>query len=80
VKEIVRTTDWVLISRLTALLESEGIAIIPFDSHISSVQGSIGMFPQRLVVVDEDEELARKLIRDAGLGDTLYNGGDEGWF
>lgn len=79
-KEIVRTSDWVLISRLTALLESEGVFIIPFDRHMSSAEGMIGIFPQRLVVTDEDEDRARQLIRDVGLGDTLYSGEDGGWF
>lgn len=78
-KEIVRTSDRVLISRLTALLEGHDIPVIPFDNHMSSTEGMIGIFPQRLVVIDEDEERARQVIRDAGFGDSLYDGQDGGW-
>ncbi|MDA5194276.1 putative signal transducing protein [Govanella unica] len=79
-KEVVRTTNWVLISRLTALLEGEGIVIFRFDSHMSAVEGMIGVFPQRIVVADEDEDRARRLIRSAGFGDALYEGEDSPWF
>lgn len=76
-KELVRTTDWVLISRLSALLEAEGIAIFRFDSHISAAEGMIGVFPQRLAVADDDAAQARRLIREAGLAHALFDDEDQ---
>lgn len=70
-KELVRSTDWVLVSRLAALLRGEGFEVFHLDFYASAVEGSIGALPQRLAVADSDEDAARRLIRDAGLGAAL---------
>ncbi len=71
-QELVRSTDPVLLSRLEVLLREAEILVFRFDSHISGVEGGIGIFPQRLMVGDDDLEQARRLIRAENLGWALY--------
>ena len=49
------------------LLEDEGIPAFPMDQHMSVLEGSLGILPQRLMVADRDEFMARAILRDAGL-------------
>jgi len=49
-------------------------ADIPFfvmDQNVSIIEGSIGVIPRRVMVVDEDAKDARQAMIDAGLGDEL---------
>jgi hypothetical protein len=39
---------------------------VVLDAHTSAIEGSIGAIPRRLMVVAEDEWLARKVLREAG--------------
>ncbi|MGE5537296.1 MAG: DUF2007 domain-containing protein [Gemmatimonas sp.] len=61
-KDILRTTDPVLLSFAESMLAAEGIATAVFDTHMSVVEGSIAAIPRRLMVADEDEALARSII------------------
>ncbi|MGH7122277.1 MAG: DUF2007 domain-containing protein [Acetobacteraceae bacterium] len=63
---ITRSTDPVRLSFLTALLADAGIASILLDSYISSAEGSIGIFPRRLAVAEEDGLQALRILREAG--------------
>lgn len=65
-KEVARSTDPVRLSFLTALLADAGLTVIPLDTHASIVQGSLGIIPQRLMVVDDEFEAAIAVLRDAG--------------
>jgi hypothetical protein len=65
VKEVVRSTDPVRLSFLTALLSDGGVAAILFDTHASIVQGSLGVLPQRLMVADEDYDQAVAILKTA---------------
>ena len=38
------------------------------------MEGSIGLFPRRLLVDSDEITQARRLMVDAGLGDELWNG------
>lgn len=67
-KELLRTTDPTVIAFATALLEGEGIAVFPLDVHMSILDGSIGILPQRLMVADRDFFLAQVVLRDNGVG------------
>jgi Putative prokaryotic signal transducing protein len=69
--EILRTSDPVLLSRIEALLDVAGIGCFVADQHISMLEGGIGAFPRRLLVLEEDADQARRLIRDDGLGHEL---------
>jgi hypothetical protein len=41
------------------------------DQHISAIEGSIGAFPRRLAVRDEDAAAAERVLRDSGEDDGL---------
>jgi hypothetical protein len=69
--EIVRTSDIVLIGFLQSLLEEADIPVLVADNHISALEGMIGVFPRRLLVPQDHEAQARRLITDAGLGAEL---------
>jgi hypothetical protein len=65
-KLLLRTTDPVKLSWLTALLADQGIEAVVLDTHTSIVEGSIQAIPRRLMVPDEDLERARRILSDAG--------------
>ena len=67
-KEVLRTTDALLITRAADLLEAEGIAAFPLDQHMSVLEGSLGILPRRLMVADRDHFIARAVLREAGIG------------
>lgn len=64
-QELLRTNDPVEISWVSALLAASGIEVILFDSHTSIMEGSIGILPRRLMVLDEDFNHARSLLNSA---------------
>jgi hypothetical protein len=63
---LVRSNDPVRLSFLVSLLRDAGIDADILDSQISAVEGSIGAFPRRLVVDDDDVSRARRILQDAG--------------
>ncbi len=65
VRELVRSTDPVRISFLTALLREARIELLVMDNYISAVEGSIGAFPRRLMVAEEDYDRAARILDDA---------------
>lgn len=70
-RELVRTNDAVLVSAIEALLDGAGIEHVVLDQNMSVLEGSIGILPRRILVLDEQVEQARRLLRDAGLGHEL---------
>lgn len=68
-KELFRSNDPVRMSAAASLLEAEGIVTFQMDQHMSVLEGSIGILPQRLMVADRDAFVARAILRDAGLDD-----------
>jgi hypothetical protein len=66
-RELLRTNDPVLISVVEAVLSGEGISVLVADQHMSSVEGSLGVLPRRLLVSDEDLFRARVLVTGAGV-------------
>jgi hypothetical protein len=74
-REIVRTNDAVLVSAIEALLTGAGIEHVVLDRNMSVLEGSLGVLPRRILVLDGLEARARQLLRDAGLGHELR--GDE---
>jgi hypothetical protein len=67
-RELLRTNDLVLLSRLSALLAEEGIQVFVFDGHSSSMLGDSLM--QRRLMVAEDDFLRAERIR-AALGEPM---------
>ncbi|MBV9066898.1 MAG: DUF2007 domain-containing protein [Methylobacteriaceae bacterium] len=72
--ELLRTHDLVLISAIRALLAEEDIHPFVADEHMSSLEGSVGFLPRRVLVRDKDLSRARRLLEGAGLGGELKNG------
>ncbi|MDZ4093560.1 MAG: DUF2007 domain-containing protein [Paracoccaceae bacterium] len=66
-KELLRTTDPTVIAWATALLQGEDIETFSLDVHMSVLEGSIGLFPRRLMVRDADLFMARAVLADNGI-------------
>lgn len=75
-KEIVRTNDSVLVTAIEALLNAGGIPHLVLDRNMSVLEGSIGVLPRRVLVADDDQGAARRLLREAGLGHELRPDGE----
>lgn len=74
-RTIIATTNPVTINFAEAVLKSEGIPSFIMDQHQSMIEGSIGVIPRRLCVVDSDYEAALELLEQAELGAELYRDG-----
>jgi hypothetical protein len=72
--ELIRTNDLILLGFLEGLLELAEIPVLVVDRHISALEGSIGVFPRRLLVPEDHAAQARRLIADAGLAAELRHG------
>ena len=70
-RELVRTNDAVLISAIEALLKGAHIAHMIVDQNMSVLEGSIGIFPRRILVAADEFSAARRLLLDAGYGHEL---------
>ena len=60
-----------MIAFSTALLRAEDIDCFVLDVHMSVLEGSIGLLPQRLMVAERDLFRARAILKDNGAGDCL---------
>ena len=69
--ELIRSNDVVLIGFARSLLEGADIPVFVADEHMSLMEGSIGVFCRRLLVPDDHERQARRLLTDAGLAHEL---------
>ena len=69
--ELLRTTDIVLLSYVNSLLSDAGIPLVVADVHISVAEGSIGIFPRRVLVALEDLRESAAILTEAGLGGHL---------
>jgi Putative prokaryotic signal transducing protein len=70
-EELIRTNDLVLISYVEALFREAGIAHLVLDTHMSVLEGSLGIIPRRILVSSDEIAQARRVIRDAGLEHEL---------
>ena len=64
-KELLRTNDPVLLSYIQSVLADEGIDALVLDTHMSILDGSIGILPRRMMVPDEDLPRAKLLLAEA---------------
>jgi hypothetical protein len=74
-RELVRTNDAVMISAIEALLKGAHIHHMLVDTNISVLEGSIGIFPRRILVEEDELEAARTLLQDAGFGNEIRRDG-----
>ena len=62
-RAVLKTLDPVVLDYAANLLSQEGIESVVFDTHASVMDGSMGMLPRRLMVLDEDFARAEQLLR-----------------
>jgi hypothetical protein len=70
-EELIRTNDLVLISYVETLLREAGIAHLVLDTHMSVLEGSLGIIPRRILVEADSIRQARRLVAEAGLAHEL---------
>jgi hypothetical protein len=73
--ELVRTNDAVLITAIEALLKSAQIEHMVVDRNMSMLEGSIGIFPRRILVGEEQLDAARQLLEEAGFAGEIRRDG-----
>jgi hypothetical protein len=74
-RELVRTNDAVLISAIEALLTGADIDHMTVDQNMSVLEGSIGIFPRRILVGEDQLAAARRLLEEAGFAHELRRDG-----
>ena len=62
-RAVLKTNDAVLLNFAEALLSDAGISAVIFDGHMSVMDGSLGILPRRLMVSDDDFELACAVLK-----------------
>mgnify|MGYP001156963376 FL=1 len=66
-KELFSTNDITKFVYAETILNSNDIVSFTLDENISVLEGSIGILPRRLMVLDCDYEQALELMEDFGL-------------
>jgi hypothetical protein len=66
-----RTNDVVLVSAVGALLDGANIHHLVLDQNMSVIEGSLGIIPRRILVHEDDDLQARRVLTEAGLAHEL---------
>jgi hypothetical protein len=66
--ELIKTNNAVTLSYVEALLRDSAIPFQSLDLNMSTLEGSLGILPRRILVDPDHEDRARRLLDDAGLG------------
>ena len=66
-KQLLRTNDPAAIAFAQALLQGEGIDCFEMDVNMSVLEGSIGIFPRRIMVAAADYDDAVRTLTDNGI-------------
>ena len=66
-KQLLRTNNMADMAFAQALLRGEGIDWFEMDVNMSVLEGSIGVFPRRLMVKTEDYDRACRCLADNGI-------------
>ena len=74
-RELVRTNDAVLITAIEALLKGAQIEHMVVDRNMSVLEGSIGIFPRRILVDEQQLDAARQLLEEAGFAGEIRRDG-----
>jgi len=69
-KELLRSNDAVYLSFAQLVLREAGIEVLVFDTHMSIMEGSLGVLPRRLMVADDDLSRAKVILANAVPLDT----------
>ena len=68
---ILKTVNPATLNFAQVVLKEADIPFFVMDQNVSIIEGSIGVIPRRVMVVDEDAKDARQAMIDAGMGDEL---------
>ncbi len=68
---LARITEPVLLTYIETLLRDADIPFDVADRHISLIEGSIGAFPRRVLVRDDDWLRASQMLKEADLGQWI---------
>lgn len=66
-EELLRSNDPVFLSFVRHVLDEAGLHHLVLDEHMSVLEGSVGILPQRILVLREDLAQARHAIGNAML-------------
>ena len=66
-KELFSTNDITKFVYAETILNSNDIVSFTLDENISVLEGSIGILPRRLMVLENDYDEALELLKDFGL-------------
>ena len=66
-RELLRTNDMVLVSFVRSLFDEAEIPHLVLDLHMSVIEGSLGVLPRRILVPEEWNARARRLLTENGL-------------
>jgi hypothetical protein len=69
--ELLRTNNLIALSYAQSVLAEAGIPSFLLDAHMSTIEGSLGVLPRRLMVSKEHADKAKSLLRSAGLEQEL---------
>ena len=64
-RDVLKTNDPVLLNFAEVVLSDAGIEAVVFDSHMSIMDGSLGILPRRLMVADDDFTRAKAVLSGA---------------
>ncbi|MBL4768769.1 MAG: DUF2007 domain-containing protein [Rhodobacteraceae bacterium] len=63
-KELIRSSDPTIMAFASALLQGEDIDCFQMDVNMSILEGGIGIFPRRMMVLESDYDAAVVVMRD----------------
>ena len=66
-EELLRTNDMVLISYIESMLNDAGIPHHVMDTNTSVLEGSIGVLPRRIMVMGDQINQARRIVKEANI-------------
>ena len=69
--ELLKSNDPVLLSFVQATLSEAGIDAVVLDTHASILEGSTSAIPRRIMVLDEDLQTAKQILK---IREAEFNG------
>lgn len=65
-RELLRSNDVARLSWIEALLADAGIKAVVLDTHMSVLEGTLGILPRRVMVAEDDYSRACWVLDKAG--------------
>lgn len=70
-RELILTSDSVLVSFVETLLKDAGVEVHVFDRNLNALNGAVGPAPQRVMVAPEEWDRAKRVLIEADLGQWI---------